>query len=84
MSMRGKEEAHDYRYFPDPDLVPGEDRSRLVRILTEKPAGVAGGGLSVFRPEYGLPEYDAEVLTFDKDLADYSKPRSRRSPAPSR
>ena len=43
VSMRGKEEAHDYRYFPDPDLVPVQNRPRLVGILAKKSGGAADG-----------------------------------------
>ena len=70
VSMRGKEEAHDYRYFPDPDLVPvkvsGEWIESLRRALPELPAA----RLARFQTEYGLPEYDAEVHTSDKARAD--------------
>jgi len=69
VSMRGKEEAHDYRYFPDPDLVPVKiDDQWLESIrasLPELPAALC----IRFQTEYGLPEYDAEVLTSDKALA---------------
>lgn len=70
-SMRGKEEAHDYRYFPDPDLMPvriePEWQEKLRRSLPELPAARA----ERFQEELGLPAYDAEVLTGDKALADY-------------
>lgn len=70
-SMRSKEEAHDYRYFPDPDLVPirlaPEWIDRIRRSLPELPAARAGR----FASQYGLPEYDALVLTAEKELADY-------------
>ena len=45
VSMRGKEEAHDYRYFPDPDLVPVRIDEEWIENLDEKPAGAAGGGV---------------------------------------
>ncbi|HIJ96979.1 MAG TPA: Asp-tRNA(Asn)/Glu-tRNA(Gln) amidotransferase subunit GatB [Desulfuromonadales bacterium] len=70
-SMRSKEEAHDYRYFPDPDLVPlviddaWVERSR--RELPELP----GQRRQRFMDTLGLPEYDAEVLTASRALADY-------------
>ena len=71
ISMRGKEEAHDYRYFPDPDLVPvtidPDWLTALWQGLPELPAARAAR----FQTEYGLPDYDAEVLTGDKALADY-------------
>jgi len=70
-SMRGKEEAHDYRYFPDPDLVPllidegwvEEIRAGLPELPIEK--------VERFMNQYGLPRYDSEVLTSERALADY-------------
>ncbi|MFW6035099.1 MAG: Asp-tRNA(Asn)/Glu-tRNA(Gln) amidotransferase subunit GatB [Halothermotrichaceae bacterium] len=71
ISMRGKEEAHDYRYFPEPDLVPLEvSRDRVDKIkadLPELPRERKGR----FIEEYGLPVYDAEVLTDTRVLADF-------------
>ncbi len=71
ISMRSKEEAHDYRYFPDPDLVPvifGQERIEEIRDnLPELPRA----RLTRFRNRYGLPEYDAGVLTAERPLADY-------------
>lgn len=70
-TMRSKEEAHDYRYFPDPDLVPlslsPEWIDDLRKTLPELPAVRQRR----FVGEYGLPEYDAGVLTGSKALADY-------------
>ncbi len=70
-SMRSKEEAHDYRYFPDPDLLPlviDEDWIETVRKnLPELPAEKK----KRFVADYGLPSYDAEILTSDRDLAEY-------------
>ena len=70
-SMRGKEEAHDYRYFPDPDLVPlvisPEWVERVEKELPELPAHKH----QRFITQYGLPEYDADVLTASRPLADY-------------
>jgi aspartyl-tRNA(Asn)/glutamyl-tRNA(Gln) amidotransferase subunit B len=69
--MRSKEEAHDYRYFPDPDLVPlkldEEWIERLRASLPELPAVRARR----FITDYGLPEYDAIILTGSKGIADY-------------
>ncbi len=70
-SMRGKEEAHDYRYFPDPDLVPV--------VISDEWVGHVKNGLPElpetkyqrFLSQYGLPEYDAEVVTASRPLADY-------------
>jgi len=70
-SMRSKEEAHDYRYFPDPDLVPvvvtGE---RLAKIRAELPE-MPDARQKRYVTEWGLPEYDAALLTEDRGVADY-------------
>lgn len=69
--MRGKEESHDYRYFPDPDLVPVEVdeiwKSELEKRLPELPQKRKVRFVS----EYGIPEYDSEVLTSEKEIANY-------------
>ena len=71
VSMRDKEESHDYRYFPDPDLVPvvvSQDWIRQVRSqLPELPEAKR----ERFMKEYALPLYDAQVLTSSKSLANY-------------
>ena len=71
VSMRSKEEAHDYRYFPEPDLmpliVPKEMVSELEKLLPELPAAKKAR----FIEEYKLPPYDAGVLTSERLLADY-------------
>jgi aspartyl-tRNA(Asn)/glutamyl-tRNA(Gln) amidotransferase subunit B len=81
-SMRGKEEAHDYRYFPDPDLMPvriaPEWLEELRLTLPELPTARADR----FQQEYGLPAYDAEVLTSEKDLADYFEKTVQEFPHP--
>jgi aspartyl-tRNA(Asn)/glutamyl-tRNA(Gln) amidotransferase subunit B len=70
-AMRSKESAHDYRYFPDPDLLPlviDEEWIEEIRAsLPELPAARK----SRFISEYALPVYDAELLTSRKDIADY-------------
>ena len=70
-SMRGKEEAHDYRYFEEPDLPPlvlsEEFINEIKNSIKELPAEKRRRYVS----EYKLTEYDAEVLTQDKDMADY-------------
>jgi aspartyl-tRNA(Asn)/glutamyl-tRNA(Gln) amidotransferase subunit B len=70
-SMRGKEFAHDYRYFPDPDLVPLlVDDGMLERMRLELPEfpEVRSGR---FVTQYGIPAYDAGVLTVEREIADY-------------
>ncbi len=69
--MRGKEEAHDYRYFPDPDLVPVEiDNAWLDSVKVELPE-LPDAKCARFEEQYGLSDYDAGVLTASKSLADY-------------
>lgn len=70
-SMRSKEEAQDYRYFPDPDLLPvlvtDEMKDSIAKLLPELPMARA----ERFQNELGLPAYDALVLTSEKPLANY-------------
>jgi aspartyl-tRNA(Asn)/glutamyl-tRNA(Gln) amidotransferase subunit B len=70
-SMRGKEEAHDYRYFPDPDLVPIiVDQKWIDGIKTSLPE-LPDIKRERFISEYGLPVNDADFLTCDKPVADW-------------
>ena len=70
-SMRSKEEAHDYRYFPEPDLPPLVlDEPRVERIRAAMPE-TAAARRRRFVSEFGLPEYDAGVLTQSPELAAY-------------
>jgi aspartyl-tRNA(Asn)/glutamyl-tRNA(Gln) amidotransferase subunit B len=70
-SMRTKEEANDYRYFPDPDLLPLEvDRAFIERVRAELPE-LPDEKRDRFMREYALPAYDANVLTASRELADY-------------
>ncbi len=69
--MRSKESAHDYRYFPEPDLVPvALDQAYLKRIREGLPE-MPGARRQRFIDAYKIPAYDAGVLTADKALADY-------------
>jgi len=69
--MRGKEFAHDYRYFPDPDLVPVlVDQEMIDRVRQELPEFPEVRALR-FAEEYGIPVYDAGVLTVEREVADY-------------
>lgn len=69
--MRSKEEAHDYRYFPEPDLMPvvvsEEWKAEIAKNLPELPEARKARFIS----EYKIPEYDAAVLTTERPLADY-------------
>jgi aspartyl-tRNA(Asn)/glutamyl-tRNA(Gln) amidotransferase subunit B len=70
-SMRSKEEANDYRYFPDPDLLPVElDESFLASVRTSLPE-LPDARKARLVSEYGLSEYDAGILTVSRELADY-------------
>jgi len=71
ITMRSKEEAHDYRYFPDPDLIlmeiSDEWKERIRSTIPELPDARKSRYVST----YGLPEYDAQVITASKHLADF-------------
>lgn len=70
-SMRSKESAHDYRYFPDPDLLPiTVDETWIHEIGSELPE-LPDIRKARFVSQYGLPAYDAELLTSRRDVADY-------------
>ncbi|MEI7904736.1 MAG: Asp-tRNA(Asn)/Glu-tRNA(Gln) amidotransferase subunit GatB [Candidatus Firestonebacteria bacterium] len=70
-NMRTKEEAHDYRYFPEPDLVPFTITDAMIAELSKKLVELPSARKSRFVSEYGLPAYDAGVLTASKETADY-------------
>jgi len=70
-SMRSKEEANDYRYFPDPDLVPLHIDKKWINALKKDLPELPQEKKERFTTEYGLPSTDAEVLTSSRDIADY-------------
>ena len=70
-SMRSKEEAHDYRYFPDPDLLPLEFDDAYVDALKANLPELPDQKKQRFVSAYGLQAYDAEVLIAEKESADY-------------
>ena len=69
--MRSKEEAHDYRYFPDPDLVPLQLNEDWIDGFRSSLPELPAVRTHRFITEYGLPEYDAGVITTSKGMADY-------------
>ncbi len=71
MVMRSKEEAHDYRYFPDPDLVPLAISDDWIAELQSTIQELPDDRHQRFLKDYGLPDYDAGVLTSSRALADY-------------
>lgn len=68
--MRGKEDAHDYRYFPDPDLVPLRTEGYVARLRSQVPE-LPHEKRARFEADYGCSAYDAGVLSSDKALASY-------------
>jgi aspartyl-tRNA(Asn)/glutamyl-tRNA(Gln) amidotransferase subunit B len=70
-SMRSKEEAHDYRYFPEPDLVPIVVPRETVEAIGRTIPELPDARRERFAKEYGLPEYDADMLTQSRALAAY-------------
>ena len=82
--MRSKEQAHDYRYFPEPDLLPlvvdEKWKAEIARNLPELPEARRARMVK----EYGITEYDAQVLTFSKGLADQFEAAARAARNPKR
>jgi aspartyl-tRNA(Asn)/glutamyl-tRNA(Gln) amidotransferase subunit B len=81
-SMRSKEFAHDYRYFPEPDLVPLATTRAWVEAIRRTLPELPEARMQRFVAEYGIPEYDAGVLTSSKALADYYEACLERYPKP--
>lgn len=69
--QRGKEEAHDYRYFPEPDLPPLVIEEALYHEVEAELPELPWVKFRRFQKEYGLPEYDAALLTETREVADY-------------
>ena len=83
-SMRSKEQAHDYRYFPEPDLLPlvvdEKWKSEIAKTLPELPEARRAR----FVKDYGITEYDAQVLTVSKSLADQFEAAAKAAKNPKR
>ena len=71
VSQRSKEEAHDYRYFPEPDLPPLVIDAAWVEEIRQRLPELAGQRKARFIEQYGLPLYDADLLTGARVMADY-------------
>jgi len=82
--MRSKEQAHDYRYFPEPDLLPlvvdAKWKAEIAKTLPELPEARRERMVQ----EYGITEYDAQVLTFSKALADQFESAAKAAKNPKR
>ncbi|MDP2802070.1 MAG: Asp-tRNA(Asn)/Glu-tRNA(Gln) amidotransferase subunit GatB, partial [Phreatobacter sp.] len=70
-SLRTKEDAHDYRYFPDPDLLPLEFTQAYVDDLAQHLPELPDEKKARFISQYGLTPYDASILVLERDSADY-------------
>lgn len=70
-SMRGKEDAHDYRYFPCPDLVPVEISDEWIEEIRDSLPELPDQRKLRIARQYGIPEYDSVQLTIDRAVADY-------------
>jgi len=81
-SMRGKEEAHDYRYFPEPDLLPVHVDKDWIEKLKAKLPELPQERFRRFVHEYGLPPYDAGVITESRNFADYFEECVKLFPKP--
>jgi aspartyl-tRNA(Asn)/glutamyl-tRNA(Gln) amidotransferase subunit B len=81
-AMRSKEFAHDYRYFPEPDLVPLTTTREWVEEIRRSLPELPDARMQRFVAEYGIPEYDAGVVTSSKALADYYEACIKRYPKP--
>ena len=68
--MRSKEDAHDYRYFPDPDLVPFIISDEWLQAVKDRQPELRTEKLARYKKEFDIPDYDAEILTGSKHLAD--------------
>ena len=81
-SMRSKEEAHDYRYFPEPDLVPIVTSRETVEAIRKTITELPEAKRERFVKEYELPEYDADMLTQSRALAAYFEEAAKLSGQP--
>ncbi len=82
LPMRGKEEAHDYRYFPDPDLIPVEVSPEWIETIRTSLPELPEAKRRRFADAYGLPATDTEVLTSSRALAEFFEQCVRLHPQP--
>ena len=69
-AMRSKEDAQDYRYFPEPDLVPIVISDEWLQAVKDRQPELRSEKLERYKKEYDIPEYDAEIITGTKKMAD--------------
>jgi len=82
ISLREKEEEHDYRYFPEQDIVPLEISREMVADVGRRMPELPDARAERFSKEYGIPAYDAQVLTGEKALADFFESSAKLSGEP--
>ena len=70
-SMRSKEDAQDYRYFPDPDLTPIVVSDELLETIRARQPELRDEKLSRYKETYGIPDYDAQIITSSRKMADF-------------
>ncbi|PWB73258.1 Asp-tRNA(Asn)/Glu-tRNA(Gln) amidotransferase GatCAB subunit B, partial [candidate division GN15 bacterium] len=80
ISMRGKEESHDYRYFPEPDLPPLLVTDQWIQEVRQTLPELPDAKVKRFVTQYGLREYDADVLTAELPVADYYEEVMKHTP----
>jgi len=81
-SMRSKEEAHDYRYFPEPDLVPVVVSEEWINEIKKTMPELPDQKIERFIKDYALPEYDADILTAEKELSEWFEEAVKESRKP--
>jgi aspartyl-tRNA(Asn)/glutamyl-tRNA(Gln) amidotransferase subunit B len=81
-AMRSKEHAHDYRYFPEPDLMPFEPAAEWLAEVRRRVVELPLARKQRFMRDYHLPASDAETFVRDVALGDYFEPLAKRSPNP--
>ncbi len=80
-AMRSKEDAHDYRYFPDPDLLPLEISEAMMAEISAELPELPQAKRERFAASYGITPYDAAILTGSRELADYFEATARGADA---
>jgi len=81
-SMRGKEEANDYRYFPDPDLLPLKVTEEMIEKVRKDLPELPVEKMERFKAEFKLTDYDASVLTHSREMAEYFETVLKHTKAP--
>jgi len=84
VSQRSKEHAHDYRYFPEPDLPPVEVSRAWVNEIKERLPELPDAKTRRFMDQYGLKRQEAILLTSDKSLANYFEDAAAKSKSPAK